>query len=138
MYQGVFTQCRGVAHNSRFSDFLQSAELFLFTFQWVCAYGVPFHPNSCTIWGIHHPIYFLNYLLLCTRHLPSHTFSMGHLLIPFLAAFIAHYISHYYGVYKFTWDTFPSHFIMGYLAFPFNNFIDSLGICPSHSQFLQL
>ena len=60
---------------------------------------------------------------------------MGHLLFPFLAAFIAHYISHYYGVYKFTRGTFPSCFIMGYLAFPFNNFLDSWGTCPSHSHF---
>ena len=69
------------------------------------------------------------------RHLPSHTFSMGHSFFPFLAAFIAHYISHHYGVYQFTRGTFPSHFIMGYLSFPFNNFIDSWGTYPFPSHF---
>ena len=137
MYQGVFTQCYGVAHNSRFSDFFSISKIISFHFSVVCTYGAPFHPNSHAIWGIYHPIYFFNYLLLCMGQLPSRTFSMRHLLFPFLAAFIAHYISHYYGVYKFTWGTFPSRFIMGYLAFPFNNCPDSWGTCPSHSH-LQL
>ena len=85
---------------------------------------------------VHQPSHtFLTYLLLCTRHLPSRTFSMGHSLIPFFAAFVAHHISLPYGVYKFTRGNFPSCFIMGYLAFPFNNFLDSWGTCPSHSLF---
>ena len=78
---------------------------------------------------------FITHLLLCMRHLPSHTYSMGHSFFPFLAAFIAHYISHHYGVYQFTRGTFPSCFIMGYLVFPFNNSLDSWGTYPSHSHF---
>ena len=136
MYQGVFTQCSGVAHKSRFSDFFQSAESFLFTFQYLHLWGIISIPILMHMG--HLPSHnFLNYLLLCKRHSPSHTISMGHSLFPLLAALIAHYISHSYGVYKFTWGTFPSHFIMEYLACPFNNFLDSWGTCPSHSH-LQL
>ena len=72
--KGVFTQCHSVAHNSRFSDFPQSVELFLFTFQYFVPMGHYFLPNSCAIWGNYNPIY----LLLCAGQLPSHTFSMGH------------------------------------------------------------
>ena len=102
MYQGVITQCCGVAHNSRFSDFSQSVESFLFTFQYLClwgiisipilmpcTYGAPFHPNSRATWGIYHPIY----LLLCTRHLPSHTFSNGAFILPILGCFSLHITS---------------------------------------------
>ena len=131
MYQGVLTQCHGVAHKSRFSDFPQSAESFLFTFQYFAPMGHYFHPNSHAFqWSapmghLFIPILMLLYsttfMLLNTRHLPSCIFSMGHSSFPFLAAFIAHYISHYYGVYQFTRGTFPSRFIMGYLFFPFNN-----------------
>ena len=128
MYQGVFNQCTGVAHKFNFSDYTQSAELFLFTLQYLRVWGILTIPYifqifAAFIWGIYHPIYF----------------SMGHSSFPLLAAFIAHQISHSYVAQNFTWGTFPSHFIMRYLAFPFSNFLflDSWGTCPSHSH-LQL
>ena len=58
MYQGVITQCSGVAHNSRFSEFSQSAESFLFTFQYLRLWGIISIP-----------------ILMHMGHLPSHIFS---------------------------------------------------------------
>ena len=71
MYQGVFTQCRGVAHNSTFSDFPQSVYLFLFTSSVLCAYGASFPSQflaqygaitipyiCCFVQGTYHPIHF--------------------------------------------------------------------------------
>ena len=70
MYQGVFTQCRGVAHNSRFSDLPQSVESFLFTFQYLHLWGIIFIPIlvqygaftipyiCCFVRGIYHPAHF--------------------------------------------------------------------------------
>ena len=89
MYQGVFTQCRGVAHNSTFSDFPSVSRIISFHFSVFVPMGHPFHPNSHAIWGNYHPIY----LLLCAGHLPSHTFSMGHQFLPILGCFSLHITS---------------------------------------------
>ena len=106
MYQGYFSQCRGVAHNSTFPDFPQSVQLFLFIFQYfapmghhsipiLAQYGAITIPYICCfVRGNYHPVLFqwgIN---------PSHSWLL----------FIAHYISHYQGVYKFTRGTFPSRF----------------------------
>ena len=140
MYQGVSTQCCGVAHNSRFSDLPQSVESFLFTFQYwhlwgiisipilmPCAYGVPFHPNSraqygalsipyicCFVWGIYHPTHF---------QWGIHSFH-------FLLLFIAHsrayrgiihpiYCCFVWGIYHpthFQWGIHSSHFLLLFIA----------------------
>ena len=121
MYQGVFTQCRHVAHNSRFSVLPQSVESFLFTFQYLHLWGIIFIPIlaqygaftipyiCCFVRGIYHPAHFEWGIY------SSHSWLL----------FVAHYISHHKGVYKFTRDTFPSRFIiynfsglMGRLSFP--------------------
>ena len=57
MYQGVITQCSGVAHNLRFSEFSQSAESFLFTFQYLPLWGIISIP-----------------ILMHMGHLPSYIF----------------------------------------------------------------
>ena len=125
MYQGVFTQCHDVALNSRFSDFFSISITISFHFSVFVPMGHYFHPHSLTIWGKYHPIY----LLLCTGHLPSRTFSMGHSFFPFLTAF--HFTVHLpslRGVYIYT----------GHLSIPFHHLIislDSWGTYPSHSHF---
>ena len=52
MCQGVFTQCRGVAHVSHFS-------FQFFSISILAPMGPSFHPNSHAIWGTFHPIYLL-------------------------------------------------------------------------------
>ena len=125
MYQGVFTQCCGVAHNSRFSDFSSISRIIsFFHFSVFAPMGHYFHPNSRAIWGIYHPIY----LLLCTRHLPSCTFSMGHSFFPFLAAFCC--TLHLPSLWSVSIPT-------GHLSIPFHHLIislDSWGTYPSHSH----
>ena len=91
MYQGVFTQCCGVAHNSTFSDLPQSVESFLFTFN-ICTYGALFSSQfscnmghftipyiCCFVRGTYHPIH-----LQWGIH-SSHSWLL----------FVAHYISHH-------------------------------------------
>ena len=58
MYQGVIAQCSGVAHNSRFSEFSQSAESIPFMFQYLHLWGIISIP-----------------ILMHMGHLPSHIFS---------------------------------------------------------------
>ena len=52
MCQGVFTQCRSVAHISPFS-------FQFFSISILAPMGHSFHPNSRAIWGTFHPIYLL-------------------------------------------------------------------------------
>ena len=106
--------------------FLNQQNYFFSLLRHLCLWGTFPSQFSC--------LCFSNILLLNTGHLPSRIFSMGHSLLPLLAAFIAHYISHSYRAQNFTQGTFPSRLIMRYLSFPFHNFLDSWGTCPSHSH----
>ena len=136
MYQGVFTQCRGVAHNSRFSVFPQSAESFLFTFQclhlWgiisipilvpnsvVCTYGASFHPNSqCFGALLYHFNAYINHICcFVMRHLPSHLANgwtlifNGAFILPILGCF--HCTLHLPSLWGVSIHT-------GHLSIPFN------------------
>ena len=103
MYQRGIYSMLPIIQDSLF--FINQQNHFFFLYS-ICTKGHYFHPNSRAFqWPvpmghIFIPIivqygastipYIFSYLLLCTRHLPSHTFSMGHSLFPFLAAFVAH------------------------------------------------
>ena len=86
MYQGVFTQYRGVAHNSRFSDFSSISRIISFHFSVFCAYGAFCHPNSCAIWGIYHPIYFQLFAALYEAFTIPYIFN-GAFILPILGCF---------------------------------------------------
>ena len=129
MYQGVFNQCTGVAHNSSFSDFSESAELFIFMLQYLHIWGIylPIYflfngalvlPIYAAKYGaITHPIYFNEAFTLpvvcclfhCTLNLPflwGTKFHMGHLSIQFMMGYIS-----------FPFIIFFSR-LMGHLSFP--------------------
>ena len=121
MHQGVLNQCTSVAHNSSFSDESQSAESFLFTFQYLHIWGIislpilmhmgySYHPIyfsniCCLIRGIYHPIYFQwgicpSHCWLHLLHIKS-PIPMGHKILhraPFQPIL--------------SWGTLPSHLII--------------------------
>ena len=130
MYQGVFTQCRGVAHNSRFSDFPQSAESVLFSFQYLCLWGIISIPilmqygaNTipyicCLVRGIYHPIHFQWGI-----H-SSHSWLLSlHITSPITMGCINSHGAPFHPVSA--WGTFSSHLIIS---------LNSWGTYPSHSH----
>ena len=125
MYQGVFIQCRGVAHNSTFSDFPQSAELFLFTFQYFVPMG-HFTIPIVTLYGESTIPYIYNpFAALYEAFTIPYIFN-GAFILPILGCF--HCTLHLPSLWGVSIH-------MGHLSIPFKNFPDSWGTYPSHSHF---
>ena len=145
MYQGVFhsmPRCSPLFQHSLI--FLNQHNYFFSHFSMLVPMGHHFHPNSRAIWGKYHPIF----LLLCAGHLPSHTFSMGHQILPILGCFSLHITSpktkgciNSHGA-PFLPVSSSDNFsgLMGHLPFPYLLIIslDSWGTYPSHSHFSAL
>ena len=125
MYQGVITQCRGVAHNSRFSDFSSISRIISFSLFNICTYGALFSSQfSCNMGHVPSHIF----AALCEAFTIPHIFN-GASILPILGCF--HCTLHLPSLWSVS-------ILMGHLSIPFHQLIislDSWGTYPSHSHF---